>query len=37
MTFISIDVHGGHSDAIADMGAPVDDPSLGLSAQHVSQ
>lgn len=33
-----MDVHGGNTaDTLADLGAPIDDPSLGLSTQHVVQ
>ena len=34
----AMDVHGGNNaDSLADLGAPVDDPSLGLTTQHVAQ
>jgi VWFA-related protein len=33
-----VDVQGGNTtDTLADLGAPADDPSLGLTAQHVNQ
>jgi VWFA-related protein len=33
-----MDVQGGNTtDTLADLGAPADDPALGLSAQHVNQ
>lgn len=33
-----MDVHGGNtSDTFSDLGAPVEDPSLGLTTQHVVQ
>lgn len=36
VTMYSVDVQGSTSDMLADLGAPVDDPSLGLTTQHVN-
>jgi VWFA-related protein len=33
----TMDVRGGDADDLADLGAPVDDPTLGLSGQHANQ